>query len=190
MDGAKVSERDVKRVVFHLMVFVLIGLLCLAAAAHDFFDPGPRCPYCHGNGSITEIVPGPPGVPFVEAKTDCGVCDRSGLKDPYSERLKRIFPQIAGIMWHLIWLALVGALIWGLKVVDCRLCGGAGRLVLESLSPEQAASSLETECVACEGKGRLGVLDRWVISRERKDEPSAQPTRPGASLRRRRGPAC
>ena len=157
------SERDAKKVVFHLMVFVLIGLLFLVAGDHDFLDPGPRCPYCHGEGSITQIVPGPPGVPFVEAKADCSPCDGSGLKDPYPERLKRIFPQIASKIWHLLWLVLVGALIWGLKVVDCVLCGGSGRLELEALPPGRRIRRVRAECAACEGRGRLSVIDRWVL---------------------------
>jgi len=158
-----VGERDVKKVLFHVAVFGLIGLLFVIAADHDFLDPGPRCPYCQGQGTITEIVPGPPGVPFVEAKTDCSPCDGSGLKDPYPERLKRLFPEIAGRMWHAIWLALVGALVWGLKAVDCQLCGGSGRLELEALPPGGRIRRVRAECGACEGRGRLSVIDRWVL---------------------------
>jgi hypothetical protein len=184
------GERETKRVLLHAVGFGVIGLFCLVAAEHDFFDPGPRCPYCGGTGGIFQLVPGPPGVPLVEARTDCSPCDGSGLKDPYPNRLSRVLPRLRGVLGQFLWLAAVGALAWGLKAVDCRLCGGSGRLVLEALPPGEPASRHDADCVACGGRGRLGVLDRWVFLRGWEAGPSAPPRRPAAFARRRRGPAC
>ena len=185
------GERDSKTVLFHVAVFALIGLVCLIALKHDFLDPGPRCPYCGGEGVIRQIVPGPPGVPFVEAHLDCSPCDGSGLKDPYGERFKRILPEIRELLWQCLWLALIGALGWGLKTVECRLCRGEGRLVLEAQPPGEPCFLVTLSCVACQGRGRLGVIDRWVLSRGW-EQPPERPEVAGRPRRRswgRRTPA-
>src|SRR5579859_546694 len=155
------GEREVKRVFLHAAGIGLIGLLCLVAVDLDFFDPGPPCPQCGGEGVIPRTMPGPPGIPLVEAKADCGPCDGSGLKAPYTRRLGRAVPRIRELLWRLFWVAAIIGLVWGLKAVDCRLCGGSGRLALQARPPGKPAFREEIDCVACGGRGRLGVLDRF-----------------------------
>src|SRR5204862_3638289 len=53
--------------------------------------------------------------------------------------------------------------VWGMKVVDCHLCCGAGRLALEAFPPGESCFTVDLDCVACQGRGRLGVIDRWVL---------------------------
>jgi len=179
-----------KQVLLHAAGFGLIGLVCLVAVEYDVFDPGPPCPRCEGEGVITQIVPGPPGVPFVEAKTGCSRCGGGGLEVPYSRRLGRVVPRIRGMLGWLLWVAAIGALAWGLKAVDCRLCGGSGRLALQALLPGKRASREDIDCVACGGRGRLGVLDRFVLERGWEQDASAPRMRPAVCARRRRGRVC
>jgi hypothetical protein len=75
--------------------------------------------------------------------------------------LKNAIPQIVLGFWSCLCVLTAASLIWGLKLVECRLCGGAGRLSLEAQPPEEPGFTVDTDCVYCEGLGRLGLLDRW-----------------------------
>jgi hypothetical protein len=78
------------------------------------------------------------------------------------ERLKAAVPHLVLGFWSCLCILAAAGLIWGLKFVECRLCGGAGRLSLEAQPPDEPGFTVDTDCVHCEGQGRLGLLDRWV----------------------------
>jgi hypothetical protein len=157
------SVREPKRFLLHGAVAVALLLLARFAWEQDFFNPGPQCPYCEGKGLFRELrrLGNTPEVIVVE--TECRSCDGSGLKDPYGQRFRRVFPRIALGLWEGVCLAAIAGLVWGLRVVDCRLCLGAGNLSLEAFPPGEPSFAVMTDCVGCEGRGRLGVLDRWVL---------------------------
>jgi hypothetical protein len=156
--------RDPKRYLIHAAVALVLFFLLRLAWDQDFLNPGPGCPYCGGKGQLEFRVPDPlsPGFTMLSVQP-CATCDGSGLKDPYSKRFERILPLILRGLWGFVWIAVAGALVWGMKLVDCRLCCGAGRLALEVSPPGEAVFSVDQDCVACDGRGRLGVLDRWVL---------------------------
>lgn len=59
-------------------------------------------------------------------------------------------------------LLSLGFLLWQIRVVRCRLCRETGRLSLEVRSPGEARRFVNLECVACQGRGGLTAIDRWV----------------------------
>ncbi len=146
----------------HAAILLVLLYLVRVAWSFDFLQPGPKCPYCDGAGELRLTVRGAGGQPEV-AIQPCATCDGSGLKDPYLVRFKRALPILVLGLWHFVFLGLIGGLMWGLMAVDCRLCGGSGRLALEASPPGEALLQLQQDCVACEGRGRLGVIDRWVL---------------------------
>jgi hypothetical protein len=75
-------------------------------------------------------------------------------------QFRSAFPQIVLGFWEGICVVTGVALLLRLRLVDCRLCGGAGRLSLEVSPPGEAGFTAESVCVACDGLGRLGVLSR------------------------------
>jgi len=156
------TGRDPKRFLLNGAVGVALFLLARFAWEQDFFDPGPKCWYCHGTG-IDEYRRAPGTCLVTISESPCGVCDGSGLKDPYGQRFRRVFPRIALGLWEGVCLAAIAGLLWGLRVVNCRLCLGAGNLSLEAFPPGEPSFAVMTDCVGCEGRGRLGVLDRWVL---------------------------
>jgi hypothetical protein len=80
------------------------------------------------------------------------------------ERLRDAVPQIVLGFWSCLCVLAAAGLVWGLKLVECRLCGGVGRLSLEAKPPDGPGFTVDTDCVHCEGQGRLGLLDRWWTS--------------------------
>jgi hypothetical protein len=70
---------------------------------------------------------------------------------------------MVGGFWSALTLSVVAVLIWSYKVVDCRVCGGRGGVLLEVTSPGIGEYTVRERCYGCEGRGRLTAVDRWVI---------------------------
>jgi len=68
-----------------------------------------------------------------------------------------------GGFWIALTVAVIAALVWSYKVVDCRVCEGRGEVLLEVTSPGIGEYTVRACCYGCEGRGRLTVVDRWVI---------------------------
>lgn len=173
---------SMRRFLGHLTVLLVLVFLIRIAWNYDFLKPGPKCPYCEGTGELRESVIGPGGQPEVTI-AECSTCDGSGLKDPYGVRFKRALPQIVLGLWHFVLVALLGGLAWGMTAVDCRLCRGVGQLALEATPPGEACFMVQESCVGCNGRGRLGALDRWLLW---KGWEQRQPPPPDGRPRRRR----
>lgn len=171
------------RFLLHLTVLLVLVFLLRIAWNYDFLKPGPKCPYCEGTGELREMIVGVSGRPEVTISS-CSTCDGSGLKDPYGQRFKRALPQIVLGLWQFVFAGMIGGLAWGMTAVDCRLCRGAGRLSLEATPPGEPCFQVQEACVACDGRGRLGALDRWVLWRGWEQKPPSPP--PAYRPRRRR----
>jgi len=62
-------------------------------------------------------------------------------------------------LWLAACLVLSGALVCCLRLIPCRLCGGAGRLALDAHPPGEPAFRVDSDCVGCDGYGQRSVLD-------------------------------
>lgn len=172
------------RSLLHVAILLVVVFLLRIAWSFDFLQPGPKCPYCEGAGELRIMLTGPGGQPELAIQS-CATCDGSGLKDPYGVRFKRALPQIVLGLWHFVFIGLLGGLAWAFTAVDCRLCRGAGMLAIEATPPGEAAFRVQEDCVACDGRGRLGALDRWVLGMGWEQKPPLPPP----AVRPRRGRA-
>ena len=95
----------------------------------------------------------------------CRACPGAPIETAWvlGEQLTSALTFITGWFWVLLGLGNSISLVWALRQVDCRLCGGEGRVYLEAVPVDASAFEVEAECAACEGRGRLGMLDRWVF---------------------------
>lgn len=64
--------------------------------------------------------------------------------------------------WHGAGIAVAIGLVVGLRGGACPLCARQGRIVLEVESPGKQPDRRSVECPACEGRGSLTRLDRWL----------------------------
>ena len=156
-----------------------VALLLFAAFCGLLFLRGPGCWSCMGTGG------------FIQGKDRgiCPDCEGSGLGRHLNIHLYRTTGFCVGQEdgpWRLIvarqgvnlwesnllilpaltWLgagvaALIG-LIMGLRGGDCPLCDSRGTLLLEVEPPGRPPKCRTVACPACEGKGRLTRLDRWL----------------------------
>lgn len=141
---------------------VLCGLL---------FMRGPWCWSCRGTGGSAEK----------DYSWTCPDCQGSGQGRHLSLRLDRtgsfsrlIVTRDGEDLWDgdpqalpaLVWLGagvatLIG-LVVGLRGGACPLCAERGTLLLEVEPPGRPPKCRTVECPACEGRGALTWLDRWL----------------------------
>jgi hypothetical protein len=135
---------------------ILLAILGFAfAGPFDLFE-GPPCGSCEGSGGF--YVP-----PSGEAFQVCPDC-RGPRRHYTPERwIKEFLPPIVGMVWIVLTVSAVGALIWSTKMVDCRVCGSRGDVLLEVTSPGIGEYTVRERCYGCGGRGRLTAVDRWVI---------------------------
>ncbi len=161
---------------FFIHGFFLLAIVgfTIEARRFEFLSPGPACVECSGAGEFRQVVWVEDGQ-VLQVQT-CRFCDGSGRKDPWHERFERLLPTLKVGLCGLVLLGLVAAMIWALKVVDCRVCGGAGGLALEVTSPGEGTIMVADACFACEGRGRLPMIDRWVLLTTDRLEPTVPRT--------------
>ncbi|HLY09234.1 MAG TPA: hypothetical protein VKW04_08040 [Planctomycetota bacterium] len=154
------------------------------------------CTTCDGAGTVLRGLPIPRalggGSPAEtegrELPVRCRACEGTGRIPLSRTEWESRFLRLCTALWACVCVALAGGLVWGMKVVDCGLCRGSGRLALEALPPAEAAFVVDIDCVACEGRGRLGSLDRWILRHEASREGRIRertPRAPGSPRSRR-----
>jgi hypothetical protein len=158
------DSRGGRRVV-HGFILSLLGLFVWQSGILDLIDLHRTCWNCDGVGTGVRVMnfrpDGDTPVSF-----QCGVCKGTGRIPLAGENVDYPFWRICRALWSCVCLGIAGGLAWGMKLVNCRLCGGSGCLALEAQPPGESAFRVDLDCVACEGRGRLGALDRWVLRRE------------------------
>lgn len=140
-----------KRILIHAAVFFGILLLASAGVMSGLIRVD-ACHFCGGQGSLYCDVEG--------IRHPCGAC-ASGIESRlprFLASVEALLDWIVPILWCVLCVGAAAVLVGRLRIVQCRTCEGSGRLALEVLPPGEAAFSVETDCVACEGRGRLGVL--------------------------------
>jgi hypothetical protein len=162
---------DPRRLFIHAVILLAIVGFTIEAGRFEFLSPGPACVECSGAGEFRRVVWVEDGQ-VLRVET-CRFCDGSGRKDPWHERFERLLPTLKVGLLGLVLLALVAAMVWAFKVVDCRVCGGAGGLALEVTSPGEGTIRVDDACFACDGRGRLTVIDRWVLLTTDRPDPIA-----------------
>jgi hypothetical protein len=163
-----------RKLFIHVIVLLAIVGFTIEARRFEFLSPGPACVECSGAGEFRRVEWVEDGQ-VLRVET-CRYCDGSGRKDPWHERFERLLPTLKVGLCGLVLLALVAAVVWAFKVVDCRVCGGAGGLALEVTSPGEGTINVDDACFACEGRGRLTVIDRWVLLTTDRSDPVPNPT--------------
>jgi DnaJ-class molecular chaperone len=165
-----VADRRRDRWVLHGIVIAFLGVLIAWSGMYGFSSLL-GCPDCKGTGAVTVSFAyesasegdRPPERKQVSYKTPCETCRGAGIIPVTRQTLAAMFPRICAALWGCVCVAVALGLFWGMKVVDCGLCGASGRLSLEAIPPGEMAFRVDTICVACEGRGWLGRLDRWVL---------------------------
>jgi len=146
--------------------FVLLGWLCGAGWLLPSRSP---CATCRGEGkqgtceTVRGILQG--GLDLddpVTVQAGGPACSATGGTPVNGPFLASLLPEVVIGAWEFLCVVLVAGLLWGLRTVDCRLCGGSGRLTLEASPPGESPYVSEADCVRCDGQGRLRALDRWT----------------------------
>lgn len=156
----------------HAFLLFLVLLFVWLSGITDLWDFQHSCWRCDGAGAYPVHVPPDPEAEGSEEGEEravlqrCSFCGGLGRVPLESSDIDYQLYRLSKAVWVVVCVAIVGGLLWGLKAVDCRLCGGSGRLALQALPPEGREILVDMICVACEGRGRLGQLDRWVLRRE------------------------
>jgi len=145
---------------------VLLGWLC---GAGRLLPSRPPCAACRDEGKpgTCETVPGIlqgrlHGDDPVTVLAGCHACSATRGTSVNGPFLASLLPEVVIGAWEFLCVVLVAGLLWGLRTVDCRLCGGSGRLTLEASPPGESPYVSEADCVRCDGQGRLRALDRWT----------------------------
>jgi hypothetical protein len=172
-----------RKLFIHAAVLLAISGFVVEARRFEFLSPGKACVSCEGAGEARQTRWVDDGQ--VLDVRPCRYCDGSGLKDPWSERLGRFLPVLKFGLCALVFLGLLVGMLWIVKVVGCRDCGGSGFLQLEVTCPGDGVSVIEHLCFFCEGRGRLPVVDRWVLRVFDRSEPKEVLPGPEVAILRR-----
>lgn len=146
-------------------MMALLGLFVWLSGIRDLGTFNRRCWPCGGAGAVIRVL----SLGSEEARPvsiPCGYCLGRGRIPLVGGELDAAVWRISGALWACVAVALAGGLVWGMRLANCGLCGGSGCLALEAQPPGEAAVVVEVGCVACDGRGRLGALDRWVLRHE------------------------
>ena len=156
----------------HAGIPAVLALLAWRCGAERLLPSKRPCTACHGEGKqlVRKMVFGLPEgclrlFDIVTVPAGCDACSATGVAPVNVPFLASLLPQVVTGAWEFLCVALVAGLLWGLRTLDCPLCGGSGRLVLEASSPGEVSTVFETDCVRCEGQGRVHAFHRWTVRR-------------------------
>jgi hypothetical protein len=160
---------DRRRLSVALLKGAALSLLAVLALFAGLLLRGPWCWSCKGTGG------------YQDAESFCRDCSGSGVGSHLNIQLRNhrdsvhvILVRHGEIRWEgdltdlpaVAWMgagaAVLVGLFVGLKALACPLCARQGVLLLEVEPPGRAPKPRTVECPACEGKGRLTRLDRWL----------------------------
>src|SRR5579862_2406307 len=142
------AGRDSKRFLIHGAILLAMVLLARPVWKQGILDPGPRCDACRGMGTVFVEAWLPGACMARTVPRSCRVCRGSGRTPPLT-RLRTAFPEIVLGFWEGVCVVAGVGLLLALRVVNCRRCAGAGRLLLVVSPPGVSSYTAEADCFDC-----------------------------------------